>query len=112
MDNPPDPTFILHKVDFTFDKASRKRIDRRWLQFRKHLSDKCITVSYTGMFESWSKEKARKTDPEGHVYEIPGFGHLNGAPAQLVLKSADDIEPIPNCKASKSGKDTEAIKKK
>jgi hypothetical protein len=109
---PTQLTFIIHPINFSFDPSSRQRIEKKWGRLQKHLPDSCIAVTYTGLFESWSKEKARKTDPEGHVYEIPGFGHLNSAPAQLVLKSADDVEPIPNCKASKSGKDTEAIKKK
>jgi hypothetical protein len=109
---PSDLTFIIHPVHISFDRTSGPRIQKKWEQLRKHLPDRCIAVTYTGMFESWSKEKAIKTDPKGHVYEFAGFGHLNGAPAQLVLESADDVEPIPNCKVSKSGKDSDAIKKK
>jgi hypothetical protein len=94
---PTNLMFILHPVDFTFDADSRKRIDEKWGDLRKRLPDRCIAVTYTGMFESWSRDKAKKKDPKGTVYEIPGFGHLNEAPAQLVLKSADDVEAIPNC---------------
>jgi GntR family transcriptional regulator len=27
-----------------------------------------------------------------------GFGHLNGGPGQLIVKSVDDVTPIPNCR--------------
>lgn len=96
---PTNLMFILHPVDFSFDWASSKRLQKKWAKLHKHFPDRCIAFTYTGMFESWSKEKARKTDRGGHVWEFDGFGHLNGAPAQLVLKSADDVAPIPNCKA-------------
>jgi hypothetical protein len=95
--NPSESFFVLHPVTFTFDMASRQRLQKKWEQLRKRLPDRCIAVTYTGMFESWSKDKASKTDPKGHVYQIPGFGHLNAAPAQLVLKSADDVTAIPTC---------------
>ena len=96
---PTDAQFILHPVNFSFDRVSSKKLHKKWGKLRKRFADRCIAVAYTGMFESWSKEKARKTDPEGHVWWFDGFGHLNGAPAQLVLKSADDVAPIPNCRA-------------
>lgn len=95
---PSQTTFILHPVDFTFDWESSKRIHMKWGELRKHLPDRCIVVTYTGMFESWSREKATKRYPNGWVREIPGFGHLNAEPAQLVLKSADDVSAAPKCK--------------
>jgi hypothetical protein len=99
--SPTELMFILHPVDFSFDRASRKRLDKKWGQLRKRLPDKCIAVTYTGMFESWSQEKAKKRDPKGRLYEIPGFGHLNEKGAQLVVKSADDVAPIPHCGGKK-----------
>lgn len=95
---PSDLTFIIHGVAFDFDRESRKRIDSKWEKLREYLPDRCIAVTYTGMFERWSKQNSRKMDPKGTPYEISGFGHLNGAPAQLVLKSADDVGAIPGCK--------------
>jgi len=88
---------ILHRVDFSFDWESSKKLHEKWHRLRKRLPDRCIAVSYTGMFESWSPEGSKWTDPRGTVVRIPGFGHLNGAPAQLVLKSADAVEEIPDC---------------
>src|SRR5215813_6646255 len=87
---PTQSTFIIHTVNFSFDRSSRERIEKRWARLQKRLPDSCISVTYTGMFEGWTKETAKKTDPVGHVYTFSGFGHLNSAPAQLVLKSADD----------------------
>ncbi|MFI5103537.1 MAG: hypothetical protein ACHP79_01320 [Terriglobales bacterium] len=98
---PSQSHFILHSVDFRFDWDSGKRVDKKWEQLRKHFPDRCIAVTYTGMFESWSPDKAKKTYANGMTVEIPGFGHLNGAPAQLILQSADDVSPIPNCKSKK-----------
>jgi hypothetical protein len=95
---PTDLTFILHKVDFQFDSEASKAIHEKYRALRRRLPDRCLEYTYTGMFESWSKQTAKKTDPKGTQYEIPGFGHLNESPAQLVLKSADDITPSLNCK--------------
>jgi hypothetical protein len=95
---PTQLAFIIHPVNFSFDWASSKKLDKKWSKLLKRFPARCLAVTYTGMFESWSKDKARKTDPEGHVWEFDGFGHLNAAPAQLVLKSADDVVPISNCK--------------
>jgi len=96
--SPDNKEFILHPITFSFDKSSLTRLDKKWVRLRKQLSDRCIAVTYTGMFEMWSRDKARKMYPGGKVLEIPGFGHLNGSPTQLVLKSADEVVAIPNCK--------------
>jgi hypothetical protein len=95
---PTDLTFILHKVDFQFDWQSGKALNKKYRALRKRVPDRCLEYTYTGMFESWSKQTAKKIDLKGRQYEIPGFGHLNESPAQLVLKSADDITPSANCK--------------
>ena len=88
---------IIHPVDFSYDWSSDKKVKRKWRKLRTQMPDRCIAVVFTGMFESWSNSAAKKIDPGGH-YEISGFGHLNAAPAQLVLRSADDVAPIMNCK--------------
>jgi hypothetical protein len=88
---------ILHPVDFSFDEESQKQLTKKWVELSKRVPDRCIEVTYTGMFEVWSKSKARRP-LKGGWQELPGFGHLNGWGAQLVLKSADDVSVIPNCK--------------
>ena len=100
---PTDRMFIVHPVNFKYDWDSSKRLKAKYHRLHKHLPDECIELTYTGMFEVWSVTNSKKTDSKGTPYEIPGFGHLNGAGAQLVLKSADDAMPIPNCKKKQSG---------
>jgi hypothetical protein len=94
----PTSGTIIHKVNFTFDWESSKEVDKKWRKLRKRYPDRCIAATYTGMFESWSEATAKKADSSGHLWVIPGFGHLDAAPAQLVLKSADDVAPVTNCK--------------
>lgn len=94
---PTSKDMILHSVDFQFDEESQKRMIKKWVELSKRVPDRCIKVTYTGMFEVWSRSKARTPWKDGWR-ELPGFGHLNGWGAQLVLKSADDVSVIPNCK--------------
>jgi hypothetical protein len=98
---PANSMTVLHPVEFRYDSDSSKRTEKKYQELRKRFPARCLRVTYTGMFEIWSKEKARKTDSKGHKYEFAGFGHLNGAPAQLVMKSHDDVSVIPNCHAKK-----------
>jgi hypothetical protein len=92
--------FILHPIDFEYERASDKPVEKKYRHLRKRMPDRCIDLTYTGLFEIWTKAKARKPYRDGWV-EIPGFGHQAWAPAQLVLKSADDATPIPNCNGKK-----------
>jgi hypothetical protein len=94
---PSNRMFILHPVNFDFDGDSSKRLERKVQQLRKRVPYECIELTYRGMFEIMPAAKAKKVDPKGTPYEFTGFGHLNGSGAQLVLKSADDATPIPNC---------------
>jgi hypothetical protein len=73
---PSDSGMILHQVTFSFDRESRKRLQNKWAKLSKHVPDRCINVTYRGMFEVWSKTKARKPDRNGGWWEIPGFGWL------------------------------------
>jgi len=90
---------IVHKVDFIFDWESDRRVHKKWAKLKKHFPDRCIVVTYTGMFEGWTEATAKIKDSSGHEWHFSGFGHLNAAPAQLVLKSADDVAVVENCGA-------------
>jgi len=98
---PTATSSIIHNVNFSFDWESGEKWNKKWSKLNKQFSDQCIAATFTGMFEIWSPSAARKLDSKGNQYELLGFGHLNEKPAQLVLKSADDVIPIPNCKAKK-----------
>jgi len=87
---------ILHRVDFSFDWESSKKLHEKWHRLRKRLPDRCIAVHTRGCLKA-GRRKEQVDGSRGTVVRIPGFGHLNGAPAQLVLKSADAVEEIPDC---------------
>ena len=87
----------LHSVDFNYDLASQDRLIPKYKQLKRYLSEDCIAWTYTGVFETrkdWSGPEAKTID-QGR---LRGFGHLNGAPGQLLLKSADDVSALPKCK--------------
>jgi hypothetical protein len=87
----PGRPFQLHPVNFEYDFSSVQRLTPRYKKLRRRLPDRCIAWTYTGMFETrkvWSKS----------INGNPlGFGHLGGAPGELIMKSADDVAPVPNC---------------
>jgi hypothetical protein len=87
----------LHSVDFDFDFDSERKENQKYKELRRRTADRCIQWVYTGLFETradWSKAEVKY--PNGTTRVI-GFGHLGEAPAQLILKSADNVSPIPDC---------------
>jgi hypothetical protein len=93
----PGWRFIFHPVDFQFDKKSARRFNRSYNKLRRRLPEQCIVSTLTGLFETrsnWSQFK--RVYPNG-TREFTGFGHLGGAPGQLVIKSEDDVAVDPNC---------------
>ena len=69
---------------------------------RKTTPPECLEYTYTGLFETrknWSS--GRMTYPDG-TWKYAGFGHLGDAPEQLLMKSEDDVNVMPNCKTNKS----------
>lgn len=87
----------LHSVDFTFDFDSDRKQSQKYKELRRYMADRCIQWTYTGLFETrtdWSKAEVKY--PNGTT-RVVGFGHLGEAPAQMILKSADNVSPIPEC---------------
>jgi hypothetical protein len=96
----PRPLTYLHRVDFNFDFGSSQRLTQKAQMLLRTVPVECLMWTYTGMFETrsdWSKVK--KVYPNG-TWIFLGFGHLGEAPGQLIPKSADNVEAIPNCKAN------------
>lgn len=93
------PGLRLHAVDFTCDWNARHRLEVKYKRLRKHVAAGCMVYTLTGLFETredWSK--FRDVHPDGTVGQgYQGFGHLGFAPAQLLLKSEDNVEAIPDC---------------
>jgi hypothetical protein len=94
---PRNMDLIIHPVEFTFDLESQKKVNNKLERLRRTVSSSCAVFTYTGLFEVWSKAKARKPVPGGWQ-EYSGFGHLSGGGARLILKSADDVAILPACK--------------
>jgi len=87
----------LHQVDFQYDWDSGSRTNAKAEDLRKSVPDRCLMVSFTGMFETrtdWSHAKA--VYPNG-TWKYLGFGHQGGSPGQLLIKSEDDVEAVPGC---------------
>jgi hypothetical protein len=88
----PGSPFQIHPVNFEYDASSVRRLTPRYKKLRRGLPDRCIAWTYTGLFETrkeWSK--MMNGNPRG-------FGHLNGAPGELIIKSVDDVAPALNCR--------------
>jgi hypothetical protein len=93
------PPLRLHPVDFNFDHESERRAKAKYQNLRKHVPERCILVSITGLFETrrnWSD--AKRNYPNG-TWRFAGFGHLGEAPGQLLVKSQDEVVVVPGCSA-------------
>ena len=86
----------LHPVDFQFNFESERKIKPKYQQLKRRVTEDCIAWTYTGVFETrkdWAAADAKTIDPG----RPRGFGHANAAPAQLIIKSVDDVTAIPKC---------------
>lgn len=90
LDLPGNPLQI-HQVDFEHDFTADRRLEQKYRLLRRKLPDKCIALTYTGLFET-RKEWQRMMNGKPR-----GFGHLNAAPGALIIKSADGVAPVANC---------------
>jgi len=90
LDLPGNPLQI-HQVDFEHDFAADQRLEQKYQPLRRKLPDRCIAFTYTGVFET-RKEWQRMMNGNPR-----GFGHLNAAPGALIIKSADEVAPVPGC---------------
>ncbi len=105
------PPLRLHPVDFEYDWAAGKKFERKYRRLHRRLPDDCLRFTITGLLETrtdWSPFK--RVYPNG-IWEYTGFGHLGAAPAQLIMKSQDDVDTIPGCSA-KPGQQSAAPKGK
>lgn len=88
----------LHSVDFEFNLESSRGLDPKYQRLRSRVPEKCISWTYTGLFETrrdWAEAKV--VYPNGTT-KVIGFGHLGTSPAQIIVKSADDVAAIPKCR--------------
>jgi len=87
----------LHSVDFTYDWDARHRLDTKYKRLRRRVPRACLVFTYTGLFETRTDWPTHKMVYANGTFNYAGFGHLGGAPAQLLLRSEDDVEAVPNC---------------
>lgn len=91
VDAPP-ATVQSHNVPYEYDVHSEARIRKKYARLRRRHSDKCLVFTFSGVLG---------TQPEFPLLRSGrprGFGHLNGAPAQLIIRSQDDVAVIPGCR--------------
>jgi hypothetical protein len=96
--------FRLHKSEITYDLASEERASQKYARLKARLPDRCIRWTYIGMFETrqdWSQSKLTYADGTS---KFAGFGHLGYAPAQIIVRSVEDVEQIANCNTTDRGK--------
>jgi hypothetical protein len=99
----PNPESEPAAINFQFDFGSEKRAISKYRKLRRKAPAECLVFTFAGLFETrsdWSK--SRIYYPTNSTWRTLGFGHLNAAPAQLLLTS-EDVEIMPQCNAAKSG---------
>ena len=94
----------LHEVDFEYDLAGERRLEPKIEQLRAKFGDRCLAWAYTGVFETRTNWAAAKVEYPNGTLRIIGFGHGGEAPAQLILKSFDDVSALPTCAAPRDVK--------
>ncbi len=90
----------VHIAPFVYDVKSEEATVSRYNALRKDYPDKCLVVTYAGLFETrtdWSRSKA--VYPDGSSRYL-GFGDQNAAPAQLLAKRAVGVEVDSACLVS------------
>ena len=84
-----------HPVNFASDYGSQQKLRPKLLRIGRKVPGECVIWTDTGLFES------RETYPKLTYAKGPpvyiGFGHHSAAPAQLIFKTADDVDVDPNC---------------
>jgi len=88
--------------DFTSSYEGLRKLGPKLKRLGWRGPETCIIWTYTGVFETRATY-AKKSYPNGSSIYI-GFGHLGAAPAQLLWKTADDVNVDPNCNAGGSKK--------
>jgi len=92
------PDMALEETDFEFDEASWTRVGAEYKRRLSALPRNCVEFTYTGLFQTRSNwENFKLVYPDGRILYL-GYGHLNFAPAQLIVKSADRVDSLPDCK--------------
>jgi hypothetical protein len=85
----------ISDADFTSSYEGLRKLGPKLKRLGRRAPERCIIWTYTGVFETRSTYD-KVSYPNGSSTYI-GFGHLGAAPAQLLWKTADDVNVDPNC---------------
>jgi hypothetical protein len=96
----------IHPIDFEEDQRSAARVEEKYRKLRRRsplylwlrprVPGQCIEFILTGQFGT-RREFSKMTYRDGSFLYI-GFGHGGQAPAQLVIKSTEDVVVRPGCR--------------
>jgi hypothetical protein len=75
---------IRDEIDFQLDQAALDRIAKQVKKMRYNRAADRLWLTYVGLFETSEKLQVA-TYPDGRRVPM-GFGHLGGAPGQLLIK--------------------------
>jgi hypothetical protein len=95
------PSTHDHPVNFASDYGSQQKLRPKLRRMGRKVPEECIIWTYTGLFET--RETYLKVTYEKAPAVYIGFGHLGAAPAQLIFKTADDVDVDPNCHTKTRG---------
>jgi hypothetical protein len=82
-------------ADFTSNYEGLRKLGPKLKPLARRAPEGCVIWTYTGVFETRATYE-KVSYPNGSSTYI-GFGHLGAAPAQLLWKSAEDVNIDPNC---------------
>ncbi|HSR09340.1 MAG TPA: hypothetical protein VLM42_19565 [Bryobacteraceae bacterium] len=89
------PSSHDHPVNFASDYRSEKKLWPKLRRIGRKVPEECVIWTYTGLFET-RDIYPKVTYPKAPPAYI-GFGQASAAPAQLIWKTAEDVNVDPNC---------------
>jgi hypothetical protein len=85
-------TQAMKPPDFSFDEQADQQIRQKLLQMNQNNRPIRIWLTYIGRFETHTDLAHAVVRDSNGVVQPAGFGHLNWAPAQLVVKTEKDLD--------------------
>jgi len=89
------PSSHDHPVNFVSDYVSEQKLRPKLRKIGRKVRGACVMRTYTGLFET--RETYLKVTYAKAPPLFVGFGQGGAAPAQLIWKTADDVDIDPNC---------------
>ena len=87
---PPDSPGRLHDVDFQLDLRNLEQIDQQIRAMNVDPSKDRVWLTVSGLFETRVYEPTGVSTSGRGNQGASGFGHMNSAPGQLLVKGEED----------------------